>query len=286
MRATPGLELLRSMWRGYRPIFIDFAPRSRPRWGYGRPPHALLTSVLDASREQYEERLREILGCREHLAGIPLRGDVESREPFWVNGFLPGLDAAVLYTLVAHRAPPRYLEIGSGHSTRFVARAIRDHALATRIICYDPAPRASVAKLAHEVHAARLEDVPQGEIADALRPGDILFYDGSHRALENSDVTVFFLELLPRLPAGVLIQIHDICLPFDYPPGWEKRWYSEQYLLAAYLLGGAARVRVMLPNAFVSQDASLSRILEPLWSMHALHGVEPHGSSFWMETVG
>ena len=136
------------------------------------------------------------------------------------------------------------------------------------------------------MHRARLEDLPAGEVANAVGAGDILFYDGSHRAFENSDVTVFFLEVLPQLPAGVLVHVHDICLPYDYPPGWEGRWYSEQYLLAAWLLGGGARVRVVLPNAFVSHDPELSRLLDPLWSRPSLAVVERHGSSFWLETTG
>jgi hypothetical protein len=232
------MDLLRAMRQGHRPIFIDFPPRPRPRWGYGRPPHRELAAIFESSRGLYHEHLDEIASHREQLAAIPLHGHADTGDPFWINGFLPGLDAAALYTLVRHGAPRRYVEIGAGHSTRFVARAIHDGDLATRIICYDPAPRASLAGLAHEVHRTRLEDLPADEIVESLEPGDVLFFDGSHRIFQNSDATVFLLEVLPRLRAGVLVQVHDICLPYDYPPGWEGRWYSEQYVLAAYLLGG------------------------------------------------
>jgi hypothetical protein len=282
----PGMGLLRSLLRGHTPILIDFPPRPRARWGQGRPAHEDLRALLDRGRAGYRDRLGEIVAQRERLAAIPVNGSPDTGDPYWVNGFLPGLDAAALYTQVARRAPRRYVEIGSGHSTRFAARAIRDGSLATRIVCYDPAPRASVAGLAHEVHRARLEDLPAGEIAAAVGAGDILFYDGSHRAFENSDVTVFFLEVLPQLPAGVLVQVHDICLPYDYPAGWEDRWYSEQYVLAAWLLGGGAGLRIVLPNAFASQDAELTQLMEPLWTQAPLAGVERHGSSFWMETTG
>ena len=283
MSPIPGIGLLRAIRHGHQPILIDFPPRPRPRWGHGQPVHEGLHALLGLGRSTYRERIAEILAHAERLAAIPMRGNAATGDPYWVNGFLPGLDAAALYTQVARRAPRRYVEIGSGHSTRFAARAIRDGGLATRIVCYDPAPRASVAGLAHEVHRARLEDLPAGEIAQAVGAGDILFYDGSHRAFENSDVTVFFLEVLPRLPAGVLVQVHDICLPYDYPPGWEGRWYSEQYVLAAWLLGGGARFRVVLPNAFVSHDPDLSGLLDPLWSRPSLSAVERHGSSFWLE---
>jgi hypothetical protein len=271
--------------KGYRPIWIDFPPVPRPRWGHGRPAHEPLRALFESGREGYRSLLRDTLRERDRLAAIPVRGRPESGDPYWDNGYLPGLDAAVLYGLVAHRAPPRYVEIGSGHSTRFVARAIRDHALPTEIVAYDPSPRASVASLAGRVHPLRLEDLPDGDLIRSLGPGDVLFFDGSHRALENSDVTVFFLEILPRLPAGVCVQIHDICLPFDYPPGWEGRWYSEQYLLAAYLLGGGAGMRIVFPGAFASADPELSALMAPLWEEPSLRGVVRGGSSFWFETV-
>lgn len=240
--------------------------------------------MLERERSSYRERLADVLVERERLAMIPPHGRPESGEPYWINGWLPGLDAAVLYGLVARRAPARYVEVGSGHSTRFAARAIRDHGLATRIVSFDPSPRASVKGLAHDIRSTRLEDLAAGELAAAVAPGDILFFDGSHRVFENSDVTVFFLEVLPSLPPGVLVQVHDICLPYDYPPGWERRWYSEQYLLAAYLLGGGAGIRFILPNAYVSADPELSRILDAIWVQPSHAAVERGGSSFWIET--
>lgn len=33
----------------------------------------------------------------------------------------------------------------------------------------------------------------------------------------NSDVTVFFIDILPRLRSGVIGHVHDITLPYDYP---------------------------------------------------------------------
>ncbi|HKQ18856.1 MAG TPA: hypothetical protein VJW75_03840 [Candidatus Eisenbacteria bacterium] len=102
----------------------------------------------------------------------------------------------------------------------------------------------------------------------------------------NSDVTVAFLEILPRLATGVRVQIHDICLPYDYPPTYGDRFYSEQYVLAAYLLGGARGARVLLPNAFVSQDPELASVLDPIWSRPGFEDVERHGSSLWLEIAG
>ncbi len=71
-----------------------------------------------------------------------------------------------------------------------------------------------------------------------LQAGDVLFIDSSHRCFMNSDVTVLFLEVLPNLPPGVLVQVHDIFIPYDYPREWVERYYAEQYLLSCYLLLG------------------------------------------------
>jgi hypothetical protein len=98
----------------------------------------------------------------------------------------------------------------------------------------------------------------------------------------NSDVTVFFLEILPRLQAGVLVQVHDIYLPNDYPAEWTDRFYSEQYLLACLLLARDPGVEIILPNAFLSNDAGSRHILDTLWYAVNIDGPEQDGSSFWM----
>jgi hypothetical protein len=117
----------------------------------------------------------------------------------------------------------------------------------------------------------------------ALEAGDVVFFDGSHRTFMNSDVTVFFLEVLPNLPAGALVGIHDIHLPDDYPAAWTDRHYSEQYLLAAYLLAGCAWFEPRLAAWYVAAHATLGARLDPLWSRPGLAGVQRHGGAFWLE---
>jgi hypothetical protein len=116
-----------------------------------------------------------------------------------------------------------------------------------------------------------------------LEAGDLLFFDGSHRVFMNSDVAVFFLEVLPSLPAGVLVGIHDVYLPDDYPADIAERYYSEQYMLAAYLLGGA-EVEIVLPAWMVSVDPRFRDMIGGLWSGPAREAVEPHGVAFWFLT--
>jgi hypothetical protein len=177
------------------------------------------------------------------------------------------------------------------------ARAIRDQQLRTRIISIDPQPRAEIDALCESVIRDPLEKVDLA-VFDQLVPGDILFIDSSHRVFTNSDVTVLFLDVLPRLQPGVLVHMHDIFLPHDYPPEWRDRYYSEQYMLAATLLAHGPRFRVALPNAFIAQDPQLSAILSPLWR-DPMFAPEPvpadrsvpvadksgKGTSFWMRTT-
>jgi hypothetical protein len=186
--------------------------------------------------------------------------------------------------MVARTNPRRYVEVGSGNSTKFARRAIQDHGLQTRIESIDPNPRADVADVADVIIRKPLErvDLP---IVRSLEAGDILFIDGSHRCFMNSDATVAFLDILPWLKAGVLVHFHDIYLPYDYPPATEQDFYSEQYLLAAYLLGGGKRMQILLPNAYISVDDELRGILRPLWEKRGREGVHRHGCSFWMEVV-
>jgi predicted O-methyltransferase YrrM len=270
--------------KGYYPLFLDYPIRPVPRYGYGKPPHPGLHAMFAADREEYRRLLAGFMHFQNKLLAIPARPSPNPQDPCWINGWLEGLDTLALYALVAQHKPALYLEIGSGYSTKVVRRAIRDHALATRVVSIDPEPRAEVDALCDTVIRQRLEDSDLS-VFQSLAPGDILFVDSSHRSFMNSDVTVFFLEILPRLKPGVLVHIHDIHLPYDYPPERAEWYYSEQYLLAATLLMGQRRFRVLLPNAFVAAEADLMGSVEPLFRRPELHGVSHTGLSFWIETL-
>ena len=105
--------------------------------------------------------------------------------------------------------------------------------------------------------------------------------DGSHRILPNSDSMVFFLEVLPKIPKGVIVHLHDIYLPYDYPQFMCDRFYSEQYGLAMYLLANIQKYKPLLPNYFISQDKALSSIIDSIWDHPNLEDLERHGGSFW-----
>lgn len=269
---------------GGQALFLEYPVRPRRRWGYGAPPHPALAALMDAGRDGYGRLLAELPAFAPGLARIGPNGD-RPGEPFWDNDFCRGLNAASLYALPALFGARRYLEVGSGHSTRFVRRSVRDHGLALTITSIDPEPRAEVDALCDQVIRRPLEDLEPGLI-DQLEANDILMIDSSHRCFQNSDVTVVFLEILPRLRPGVLVYIDDIYLPFDYPPEWHAHWYSEQYLLGVLLLADAGRRwEVLLPCAFIGADPVLRGPVDALWERVG-RGHQGYGNGLWLRVRG
>ena len=259
---------------------VDFTPRSRPETGNGlKEIHA----ILDERKPQIEGEVKRILNYTEQLHAIRKRSDeTNPLLPAWNNSFLPGLDIAALYMNIAERKPKKYMEVGSGNSTLVAAAAKNQYSTDTEIISIDPYPRADIDQVSQRIVRRPFEQVGT-EWADELEAGDILFIDNSHRALPNSDATVFFLEWLPRLKEGVIVQVHDIYLPWDYPQDMCERGYSEQYVLAAMVMSNPARYRPIFPAFWIAQQPDLQATLAPLWENKNLHGVERHGGSFWFE---
>jgi hypothetical protein len=170
-------------------------------------------------------------------------------------------------------------------STRFARKAIADLDLHTRIVSIDPHPHTAIDALCDEVVRNRMEEVPR-TFWEGIEPDDILFIDNSHRSFPNSDVTVFFAEVMPALPPGTIWGLHDIFLPWDYPEEWRERFYNEQYLLLSYLLGGAIGDEIILPVMWATYQPHLHGILAPLWAKEELfRDMGTHGGCFWMQRV-
>ena len=194
---------------------------------------------------------------------------------------MPALDGVALYGMIATYKPDIFMEVGSGISTKFARKAIVDHRLDTTIVSIDPCPREEIDSICDEIIRKPVEDVSL-QIFDRLKANDMLYVDNSHRIFMNSDATAIFLDVFPGLRPGVLVQIHDITLPYDYPTEYIERYYSEQYLLAAFLLAKGHIFDIILPNAFISHDHELKDILNPLWEKEEMKNVETHGCSFWV----
>lgn len=198
-----------------------------------QPTYAALEAVLAHHHDAMADTLATINSFDEALTAL----DGPPPRPRWSQDWFPRADGAAAYALVRSRRPARIVEVGSGHSTRFMAQAVLDEGCDCAITAIDPAPRAAIDAL--PVRAVRTTVQQAGDDAFAsLAAGDVLFIDSSHVLMPGTDVDVLFNRVLPRLPAGVLVHVHDVFLPDDYPEAWAWRGYNEQLAVAALLHGG------------------------------------------------
>ena len=166
---------------------------------------------------QYAEELRRFGGA--------------APNPRFEQDWFPRLDAAVGYAMIRENRPNRVIEIGSGHSTRVMSRAILDAKLNTQLICIDPEPRAALLDLPVTHIAETLQTANWPELAK-LEPNDILFVDSSHISMPGTDVDYVASSVIPLLPKGCLLHFHDIFLPHGYPSEWAWRGYNEQTVVS------------------------------------------------------
>ena len=192
-----------------------------------------IDAIFFRCRPAFAARLQDLSRYRDDFA----RFGGEAPAPRFEQDWFPRLDAAMAYALVRERRPPRIVEIGSGHSSRVMARAIIDGNLPVDFVSIDPQPRAPLAGLPVRHINSRLQETPT-DIFAALQAGDILFIDSSHKLTPGSDVELLMTRILPAAPAGVLVHIHDIFLPGGYPASWAWRNYNEQSAVAALCQDG------------------------------------------------
>lgn len=281
------VEKLKSLYRFFsgkhQTVHLDYKVDVKPR--FPKTGHPQLLSIIEANREEYAAHLTAFLDYKDQIQAIrTLSAEKDENQPAWNNGFLPGLDIVGIYGMIATKQPKKYIEIGSGNSTKVARKAIKDHGLSTEITSIDPYPRANIDHLSDKVIREPFENIQDIQfIVEELNENDILFIDNSHRVFPNSDAMICFLELLPQLKKGVIIHIHDIYLPYDYPQFMCDRFYNEQYMLAAFLLANPDKYHTILPNFFISEDKALSKTIAPIWAHEHLRGVEQHGGSYWLQ---
>ncbi len=190
------------------------------------------------------------------------------------NPYFSLVDAAVAHCFVRSRRFSRVIEVGSGFSSR-VLRGALDRNRHGHLTCIDPEPRSGVSGIAHEYHPTKVQAMPLEFFAD-LPDDSLVFIDSSHRASYGSDVTHLLLGVVPLLKPGVVVQVHDIFFPDEYPAAWHDWGYSEQYLLQA-LLTYTEAFSVLWPGRHVMRTrwAALQEYFPP--DLIGLH------CSFWFQ---
>ena len=202
------------------------------------------------------------------------------------NGIFESVDGEILYCMIRHFKPKKIFEIGSGNSTYLAAQAVlrnkEDDGKESDLIVFDPYPndvlRAGFPGLS-KLMPTKIEDVALSTF-DELKKNDILFIDSSHVLKIGGDVQYEYLEILPRLNKGVIVHVHDIFLPAEYPKEWvlkRYRFFTEQYMIQAFLtfnnafevLWGGSYMHLKHPDKLEAAFASYKR--EERWP-----------GSFWM----
>ena len=263
--------------KGRSPLFIEpYSPY--PRWENG---HKELNILFKNNTSKFKKVLKDINLLKKDFISIDYNNN-KVNEPRWENGWFPALDGMSLYYYIFAKKPETYIEIGSGHSTRFARKAINMTSQHTNLISIDPLPRVGINDICDLVIRESLETTNLKKFAE-LKENDIVFFDGSHRAFMNSDVTVFFLEVIPLLKPGVIIGIHDIFLPYDYHLKWKNRHYNEQYLLACYLLSNENYFEILFSCSYIHNNKDLLSSIDEIFTAIGTDLKERHPACIWLK---
>ena len=157
------------------------------------------------------------------------------------NGSFEAGDADFYYQIIRFFKPKKIIEVGSGHSTKLAKIAINKNFeetnIKTKIICIEPYENKWLETLGVKVLRKKIENINL-DWNKELKKNDILFIDSSHIIRPNGDILKIYLEIIPQLRKGVIVQIHDIFTPKNYLKSWlieDVRLWNEQYILEALL---------------------------------------------------
>lgn len=193
------------------------------------------------------------------------------------NGYYPTPDAEIYAAMIIKYMPKRIIEVGSGFST-LIARLSLGHVGGDAWLwVIDPEPRRDVKDFADRVDLCPVE--VSSLSASSLRAGDLLFIDSSHVCRRGGDVPFLYCGVLPALPPGVLVHVHDVFLPYDYPDAYVSRFYTEQYLLQA-LLANSLKFDVVFATHYMTRECApvMQKVFGPDVGEDELF----YGASFWM----
>jgi predicted O-methyltransferase YrrM len=219
------------------------------------PPVLPATPGIDWREEQQVALLRDEFGRQSEL-DFPDGPTGDPHQYHAGNDMFSRLDAWMLQGMLRHFRPRRMIEVGCGWSSLVTARVNREYLDGSLdFTCIEPHPpdflAGGVAGVSRLI-VSPVEEVPLDPFL-ALEHNDVLFIDSSHTVKTGGDVVFLFHEVLPRLSPGVVVHVHDIFLPWDYPQEWvfTGRAWNEQYLVRSFLTFNAA-FRILLGVAWMS----------------------------------
>lgn len=247
---------------------------------------------IDMNDEMQIDLLENIFPKFRNEVNFPLKKTSIPYEYYINNGNFGLISAAILHCMIRSYTPNTIVEIGSGNSTYVSARAsLMNQATgcATKLISIEPYPNQVLKKGFPGLSSLipkNVEEVDR-DFFSQLEDKDILFIDSSHVIRIGGDVNYLYLDVLPRLKKGVIVHIHDIFFPKQYPEDWvirDRNFWTEQYLLQAFLIyNNKFEVLWCGSYAYLKHLERLKSIFPPP------NGLGYHknyfSSSFWMRKI-
>ncbi|HEY2649775.1 MAG TPA: class I SAM-dependent methyltransferase [Puia sp.] len=256
----------------------------------------LLKQSLDRDRFlpgiQWNDKIQlDLLGnfhFQFELSAIPFKKTEDALSFYYNNPSLRPGDAEYLYCMVRTFMPSKIIEIGSGYSTLLIQKAISDIRIdkpefQTDHICVEPYEMPWLEKTGARIIRELVEDL-KPDLFKSLGENDMLFIDSSHMVRPQGDVLFEFLELLPVLQKGVIVHVHDIYSPRDYPKELlvdDVMFWNEQYILESFLscndsfeiIGALHYLKAHYPEEVFSKLPVLGKMRDEV------------PGSFWMKKV-
>jgi predicted O-methyltransferase YrrM len=240
-------------------------------------------------REDHQRQLAKKLG-RFH-ADFPFPQKPTGRFRFYCdNSYFSYGDSVILYGMLREFRPKRVIEIGSGFSTALI-QDVDEHFLDGDLLltCIEPFPE----RLESLLDAGDLPNltlickrVQEAEFGlfEQLEENDILFIDSSHVVKIGSDVLHLAFEILPRLKEGVLVHIHDIFWPFEYPKSWLEagRAWNEAYFIRSYLQNNRSYEILFFNSLMELHHPDVMRDYLPLVFERPSDPMTASSSSLWL----
>jgi len=271
----------------YSPIPDIFDLEKRNIWG-----KVSNLSGLDFNLEKMGDFLLELGKKYGRECDWPIEKTSNKYQFFLNNNSFNYGCAASLHCMVRHFNPKRIIEIGSGNSSRVISAALTQNRNETpdqfsEYIIVDPYPDEEA--LSGLPNLTRIEkervELLDHSFFNILEENDILFIDSSHSVKIGGDVNFLVLDVLPGLATGVVIQFHDITMPYEYPkvyytnPSFRMFW-TENYLLQAFLAHNKSFV-ILLGMAYYMIN-NLEKFSEA-FPMFDPTIQEISASSFWLQ---
>ena len=259
-------------------------------------PRKYLRKKLDDERNlpgidfNVDEQLRLLsnFNYNNELIEFPLSQSETERVYLYNNDSYMSGDAEYLYSMVRFFRPRKIIEIGSGYSTLMVRNAVVKNKLddinySCDHICIEPYEQHWLEELDINIIRNKVEELDVS-LFKSLQSGDFLFIDSSHVIRPQGDVLFEYNEILPLLNKGVIVHIHDIFTPRDYPEEWlcdRHLLWNEQYLLESFLsFNGSYKIIGML-NYLANNYSQDFKAKSPVYSSQS----NRKPGAFWIQKI-